>query len=360
MASSVSLGVPAYVDDAPAYAITPFRQFANGSAVINAGTASANQIGGGVFPGAGAMAVSAGSGMAIVVAAGLCCVPNSASALQGGYITGTMTSASLTLAAADSSNYRIDLICVTVSDSSSASSNAVAQVVTGTPASSPSPPSVAGVGNSIGLATVLVPPGSSSVTTGNITDTRAYVVAPGGVLPIPSSSVAPAAPAWQLFYDIAAGAVVQGSGTAGSTAPLTLLPWQPVVSVQTSNVNDSAAKGVLTTITTAPISVDGSTDIEIYYKWTGLKASGSVPLLCTMQVSIGSTVLDQAVVSIPSTSVYGAGGSARYFTSTAQGTTPTAGSHTITFAFQSASTSVTTTLSAASSSPAMLRVAPAG
>ena len=64
-----------------------------------------------------------------------------------------------------------------------------------------------------------------------------------------------------------------------------------------------------------------------------------MPLLCTMQVSIGSTVLDQAVVSIPSTSVYGAGGSARYYTSAAQGTTPTLGTHTITFAFQSASTS---------------------
>ena len=264
--------------------------------------------------------------MAVVVAAGLCCVPNSTSALQGGYITGTMTSASLTLAAADSSNYRIDLVCVTVNDLGTSSSNAVVQVVTGTPASSPSAPSLPA--NSISLAQVLVPPGSSSISTGNITDERAYVVAPGGVLPIPSSSVAPAAPA------------------------------SPVVSVQTSNVNDSAAKGVLTTICTASVTTDGSTDIEVYYKWTGLKASGSVPLLCTMQVAIDGTTLDQAVVSIPSTSVYGAGGSARGYTSAGQSNTPSAGSHTIMFAFQSASSSVTTTLSAASSSTATLRVAP--
>ena len=78
-----------------------------------------------------------------------------------------------------------------------------------------------------------------------------------------------------------------------------------------------------------------------------------------MQVSIGSTVLDQAVVSIPSTSVYGAGGSARFYSSSATSTTPSAGTHTVTFAFQSASTSVTTTLSAATTAPAMLRVAPA-
>jgi hypothetical protein len=356
VASSVSLGVPGFVDAAADSAQTPFRTFVNGTAVINAGTASANEIGGGVFPGGGAMAVSAGSGMAVVVAAGLCCVPSSLSALQGGYLTGTMTSASLTLAAADPSSYRIDVIAVTVTDTG-VSSDAVVAVTTGTPASSPSAPSLPA--NSIALAQVLVPPGSSSISTGNVTDERSYVVAPGGVLPIPSSSVAPAAPAWQLFYDIAAGAVVQGSGTAGSTAPLTLLPWAPVVSVQTSNVTDSAAKGVLTPITTASITVDGSTDVELYYKWTGFKVSGSAPLLVTMQVAIDSTVLDQAVISIPSTSVYGAGGSARYYTSAAQSTTPSAGTHTISFGFQSASTSVTTTLSAASSSPAMLRVAPA-
>jgi hypothetical protein len=356
LASSVSLGVPAFVDAAADSAQTPFRQFDVGSRVIQAGTASANAVGGGVFPGGGAMAVSAGSGMAVVCAAGLCCVPNSTSALQGGYITGTMTSAALTLAAADPSNYRIDLVCVTVNDLGTASSNAEVQVVTGTPASSPSAPSLPA--NSISLAQVLVAPGSSSVTTGSITDERAYVVAPGGVLPIASSSAAPAAPAWQLMYDLATNAVVQGTGTAGTTAPLTLLPWSPVVSVATTNVSDVAAKGVLTTIATASITTDGSTDIEIYYKATGWKASGSVPLLVTMQVSLDSTVLDQCVISVPSTSVFGAGGSARFYTSAAQSNTPGAGSHTITFAFQSASTSVTTTLSAAASAPAMLRVAP--
>jgi hypothetical protein len=357
VASSVSLGVPFALDTAYDSAADPFRTFDVGSRVINAGTASANQVGGGVFPGGGAMAVNAGSGMSVVVAAGLCCVPNSTSALQGGYITGTMTSASLTLDSADSGNYRIDVIAVTVNDTGFPSSNAVVAVTTGTPASSPSAPDAPA--NSIVLAQVLVPPGSSSISTGNITDERSYVVAPGGVLPIPSSSVAPAAPAWQLFYDIAAGAVVQGSGSAGSTAPLTLLPWSPVVSVQTSNVNDGSANGVLTAITTASITVDGSTDIEVFYKWTGLKASGSVPLLCTMSVSIDGTVLDQAVISIPSTSVYGAGGSARFYSSAAQSNTPSAGTHTVSFGFQSASSSVTTTLSASSSAPAMLRVAPA-
>lgn len=358
MASSVALGVPFALDAAADSAQTPFRTFLNGASVINNGSTSANAIGGGVFPGGGAMQVTAASGMSITVAAGLCCVPNSASALQGGYLTGTMTSAALTLAAADASLGRLDLICVTVNDSGTPSSNAVVQAVTGTPAGSPSLPSLPA--NSIELASVLVPAGAASVTSANVTDLRSYVVAPGGILPIVSSASAPAAPAWQLMYDQATGSVVSGTGSAGSTAPLALFPWDPVVSVQTSNVNDSAAKGVLTTIATVTgLVTDGSTDIEIYYKWTGLKASGSVPLLCTMQVSIDGAAVDQAVVSIPSTSVFGSGGSARFYTSAAQSNTPSAGAHTVSFGFMSASTSVTTTLSAASSAPAMLRVAPA-
>ena len=251
MASSRVLRCAVCLDAANDSAQTPFRQFLNGASVINNGTASANQTGGGVFPGGGAMAVTAGSGMAVVVAAGLCCVPNDL-AIQGGYLTGTMTSASLTLAAADSSLYRIDLICVTVNDTGFPSSDAVVQVVTGTPAASPSAPSLPA--DSIPLAQVLLPPGSSSVTSGNVTDLRAYVVAPGGVLPISASSAAPAAPEWQLMYDIAAGSLVQGTGVSGTTAPLALLPWDPVVSVHTSNVDDSAAKGVLTTICTASIT----------------------------------------------------------------------------------------------------------
>lgn len=356
LASSVALGTPAFVDAATDSAQTPFRTFLNGASTINNGTTAANQIAGGVFPGGGAMQVTAGSGMSVTVAAGYCMVPNSTSALQGGYSTGTMTSAALTLNAADSTYGRLDLVAVSVNDTGTASSNAVVQVVTGTPAASPSLPSLPA--NSISLASVLVPAGSASVLSANVSDLRSYVVAPGGVLPISSSSAAPAAPAWQLMFDQATNSVVSGSGSAGSTSPLALFPWDPVVSVATTNVTDSAAQGVFTTIATASVTTDGATDIEIYYKVTGIKASGSVPLLVTLSVKIDGTVVDQCVVSVPSTSVFASGTSARYFTSSGQGTTPSAGSHTITFGFQSASSSVTTTLSAASSAPAMLRVAP--
>src|SRR5450755_1802067 len=100
MASSVSLGTPLFVDFAPDLASAPFRTYEIGTRVSNAGTATANQVAGGVFPGNGAMRVFAGSGLGVTVSAGYCCVP-AASAAQGGYVCGAMSSQSLTLAPAD-------------------------------------------------------------------------------------------------------------------------------------------------------------------------------------------------------------------------------------------------------------------
>jgi len=78
-------------------------------------------------------------------------------------------------------------------------------------------------------------------------------------------------------------------------------------------------------------------------------------------VAIDGTVLDQTPVLVQSSSsgAPGNGSSARYYTSSGQGTTPTAGTHTITFRFQSASTSLTTTMACASTALGILRVAPA-
>jgi hypothetical protein len=360
MPSSVSCGTPLYVDSAADTAQNPFRAYDVGIRTLNAGNAAANQAAGGVYPGGGAMAVTAGSGLNITVAAGLCCVPNSSGGAQGGYLTGLMASAGLSLATADPSNPRLDLVCVTVSDLGTSASNAVVQVVTGTPASSPVAPSLptgAGV-SSLALARVLVAAAASALGSGAVTDLRAYTVTPGGILPIPNPAAAPAVPVTQFMLDLSSGALVKGTGTAGSVAQLPVLPWAPVLALATTPVNDSAARGVLTQICTATVPTDGVTDLELFYKWSGF-ISAAAPVLVTMSVAIDGVTLDQTVISVPSASVYGAGGSARYWTSAAQGNTPSAGSHTVTFAFQSASTSATTTLTAAANSPATLRVAPA-
>lgn len=322
---------------------------------MNAGTTSSVQIPGGVFPGNGAMAVTAGSGMSVNVAAGFCCVPNSSSVLQGGYIFGLLNAGTLTLAAADPNNPREDLIVARVYDTGTAGSFCDVEVVTGTPA--PSPVLPAQPANSIPLAFVQILAGSASVTSANVGDMRSYVVAPGGILPITSAASAPAVPASQFMYNLQTGTLVQGTGTAGSVAPVPVLPWAPVVSVSTSPVSDSAAQGQLTTITTATVTTDGATDIEVTYKWPGVKAS-TAPLLVTMQVAIDGVTLDQTVVYPASASIYTCGGGVKAFTSAAQSNTPSAASHVVSFAFQSASTSATTTVQGSGTALGILRVAP--
>lgn len=356
MAASVSCGTPIWVDYAADTSANPLRTYDIGTRVQNVGTAAANQVAAGVFPGGGGMQVTPGSGLAVLVAAGYCCVPNSTSALQGGYVFGPVNQVTLTLASADPTNPRIDLAVARVYDVGTSASFCDVEIVTGTPASPPSAPSLPA--NSLLLAQVSVVAGAATLTSSAITDERSYVVAPGGVLPISSPSAAPAVPSSQVMLDLSSGSIVLGTGTAGTVTRLPALPWAPVLALSASAVSDSSSKGSLTTVATAAFTADGVSDIEVYYKWPGLKVS-SAPLLVTLQVALDGTTLDQVVAYPSSSSVYTAGGSARYWTSSGQGNTPSAGSHTVTFAFQSASASATTTMSGAATGPAALRVSPA-
>ena len=89
MASSVSCGVAAWCDGPSLDANVPFRAFDVATRVLNVGTATAVAVPGGVYPGIGAMGVSAGSGLSVQVAAGYCCVPSPITN-NGGYIFGTL------------------------------------------------------------------------------------------------------------------------------------------------------------------------------------------------------------------------------------------------------------------------------
>lgn len=357
MASSVSCNTPWIVDYVSLDAGNPFRQYDIGSRVYGAGTAAAVAVPGGVFPGVGAMAVTASSGLSVQVAAGYCCVPSPTTG-QGGYVFGTLTAATLTLAAADPVNPRTDLIVARVYDNGDATSYCDVEVITGTPATpavAPSTPSAA-----IPLAVVSVPATAVALASGAVADQRSYVVAPGGILPITSPSAAPAVPATQFMYDLSRDILVQGTGTAGSVQLVSTGAWTPALQNITGSVSDSSNRGAVRQITSANVTVDGATDLEIYYKWPGFYC-GTAPLLVALQVAIDGTVLDQTPIYVTSSSSSspGSGGSARYYTSSGAGTTPSAGTHTITFSFQSASTSYTTTMAASSTALGILRVAPA-
>lgn len=354
MATSITTGVPCWVDDVSMSAQVPFRQFDVGTKVLNVGTASANQVPSGVFPGLGAMQVSAGSGMAATVAAGYCCVASSSSSLQGGYIFGLMTSASLTVAAADTVNPRTDLIVAFVADNGDSSSFSAVEIITGTPASPPVAPTAPA--NSLTLASVTIPANVVSVASGTITDLRAYVVAPGGILPIANAAAAPAVPASQFMFNLATGQLVQGTGTAGSVSVPSVLKWVPQLATVTSTVH-AASSGALTTVASVSVTTDGLTDIEVYCKWPGVVGhSGFISVIAT----IDGTAVDNATVVSSSNTQPTAGGSLRYFTSSSQANTPASGTHTVAFKFQAGggSTSTSDGVFAASGAVAQLRCAP--
>jgi hypothetical protein len=81
----------------------------------------------------------------------------------------------LTISTANPSNPRIDRVVATVNDAfySGTTNNVTFSVVAGTPAASPTAPATPS--NSISLATILVGTSVTSITAGNITDTRVAV-----------------------------------------------------------------------------------------------------------------------------------------------------------------------------------------
>ena len=350
MSTSISCGTPAWVDGVDMSAQSPFRKYDVGTRVYNAGSASANQVPGGVFPGLADMKVSAGSGMNLAVNAGYCCVPNSSSGLQGGYLAGLMNAGVLTVAAASPSTPRIDLVAVVVYDLGTSASYADIELVTGTPATPAVAP--AAPANSIILAQISVPAAVTTITSGMITDLRAWVVAPGGILPIANTAAAPAAPAYQLFYNIATGLLCTGSGTAGSVAPLSALKWVPQITVIIVPVT-APSGGALTQISSCSVTCDGFTDLEIHTKWAYLLGGASYIQLLTY---IDGVQCD----AFTATAAYYLGGSHRCFTSAAQGNTPSPGTHLITWKFLGggSGTSSGDGVFGASGAPCILRVAP--
>jgi hypothetical protein len=92
------------------------------------------------------------------------------------------------ITAANATNPRIDLIVVKVQDQaySGAVNTASIVAVTGTAAASPSPP--AAPANSIILAQISVPANDTTITNSQITDQRPILTAPGGIIPVTSTT----------------------------------------------------------------------------------------------------------------------------------------------------------------------------
>jgi hypothetical protein len=171
-------------------------------------------------------------GLSVRVASGWAAVVGTIQANMGTYVGYNDATATLSINAADPTNPRIDLVCLTVNDSyyTGALDNAILQVVAGTPAGSPVAPTLPA--NSISLATVAVGAGATSITNANITDTRVLVTTN-----IPESGDISA---------VVAGTGLSGGGTSGSVT----------LSINTSVTADLTTAQTLTNKTLTSPAID--------------------------------------------------------------------------------------------------------
>jgi hypothetical protein len=318
------------------------------------GITSSSTIGlrSGVVGGAG-LFVSPGTGMNVAVQPGSFVVANSSSATSGGYASTLVSQATLSVAAADPTNPRIDIIVAYVSDVGSSSSFGAVAIITGTAAPSPSAPSAPA--NSITLGQLSVPAGTSTITSGLITDQRTFTTTTGGVLIAGKGSVS--GYAGQIAYDPGSGSHYHNNNTSSATQ-LKVLPWAPVLTSRTSNFTWGGSE---TTILSVTFTTDGYTDVQIFFKWPGVFSTrgSSFTFNTTFRMYIDSTQVDGLFT--PNDAADGnthSGGSWSYFTSGSTGDTPSAGAHTAKVTCQNVSGNFTTGIYGISNNKQILRVAP--
>lgn len=278
---------------------------------------------GGVVGGAG-LRISAATGMTVTVQPGSFVVPNSGTPTAGGYAATLASQATLTVQTADPSNPRIDIVVANVVDNGNNTSFGQVQIITGTPAPSPTVPSAPA--NSITLAQITVTAGASAITSGMISDTRPFTTTTGGVLRAPVGTVT--GYSGQIAYDPASGRFYHNNNTSNATQ-LHILPWQAATVTAASNVTVTSSE---TTILSTNVTTDGYTDIEIFFKWPGLNASqtGSPSFNAQFNMYIGSSLVDSVYTAMATANANTqAGGAWSYYTSSATADTPSAGTHTV-------------------------------
>ena len=115
------------------------------------------------------------AGLSVLVASGWAAIVGTTQINMGTYVGYNDATVTLSIATADPSDPRIDLVCMTVQDAyyTGSLNDVILQVVAGTPAGSPVAPALPA--NSITLATVAVGAGATAITNANITDTRVLV-----------------------------------------------------------------------------------------------------------------------------------------------------------------------------------------
>jgi len=253
--------------------------------------------------GATSMAVTAqGSpNMTVNVAAGWAAIVGTTQSNMGTYVAYNDATTVLTITTAPTVNSRIDRIVATVNDAyySGSTNNVTFTVVAGTAAASPTAPATPA--NSISLATILVGTNVTTITSGNITDTRvltttsivdtsAFVSLTGtqtltnktlsgsafSGATLENAYIAPAFNGY-TFYATTNGSVqlcYQGVATGSGTLNVTSTAGQTLNSLMATGQTLTVVLGVLNSATPYYpnlIRVDGSAPAVLYW------ANGVIP-----------------------------------------------------------------------------------
>lgn len=159
------------------------------------------------------VSASSPAAMSVSIASGWSVILGTYQANMGAYVAYNDAAATATITAANPTNPRIDLVCVTVSDAAyTGALNTVSfNVVAGTPAVSPVAPATPT--NSIALAQVAVAAGATTITAGNITDVRVRATMDEMTFSSSSSSTTPVRIELNAGQSANALTIVNSSGT---------------------------------------------------------------------------------------------------------------------------------------------------
>ena len=213
------------------------------------------------------------AGMSVRVASGWAAIVGTTTTNMGVYTVFNDATTVATITAADITNPRIDLVCVTVRDAfySGVNNDVIINVVAGTPASSPTVPATPA--NSIALATVAVAANASTIVTADITDVRVLV----------TTNI----PEIGDISSVTAGAGLTGGGSSGAVTLAASVATNPQTG--TSYTLALADNGKLVTLANAsPIAV-------------------TIPLNSSIALPVGAVIM-MAAYDAGAVTISGAGG----------------------------------------------------
>lgn len=293
------------------------------------GTGGTVSVAGGVLGGAGLL-VQASSGMSITVDPGHFVVPNTANPAAGAYVSTLVSTATLTVAAADPTNPRIDIVVAYVDDAGDSESAGYVEIFEGTAAASPSAP--AAPANSTTLARISVPANATSITSGDITTTRVFTCAVGGV-PVAVKGTLLGYEG-QLAFDPDAGCFyhnINGGDNTPYPVQARLLPFAPVTAGLTGGAYTLTTSAEQIPGLTATVTCDGLTDLKVTYHVGGFTGISTEACVITVEVCIDGTVVDTTVTpELAASTSAQAGFTGIAYTGSATSNTPASGAHTVT------------------------------